>query len=253
MTTGLSCVSSPHREATDIVVPVQAPELHARSDAEPRAPVRPSRRVALVPEPGDTPQSLQDRHPTWQEWVLSCPWIPPTATVLFRWTNAFWAHWKTFSHDGEGSGGGSILGARTAQWGTEGPFAVLTSEPEEVCPRFEATTVLASSNAVSEGSASDLHRHRVVHRGCGTHLQTSPAATCGRSVTDGAHCSRCPRQPRRTAPASEGSHLAGVAQHAQRGETSQGHGQVFGGPCWPRGPQRRRHPQGKVADSSGHF
>ena len=60
---------------------------------------------------------------------------------------------------------------------------------------------------------------------------------------DGAHCSRCPRQPQRTDPASEGSHLAGVAQHAQRSETSQGHGHAFAFPCWPPGLQRKRHPQ----------
>ena len=35
-----------------------------------------------------------------------------------------------------------------AQWGTEGRFAVLSSELEEACPSFEATTVPASSNAV---------------------------------------------------------------------------------------------------------
>ena len=51
------------------------------------------------------------------------------------------------------------------------------------------------------------------------------------------------RQPRRTASASEGSPLAGVGQHAQRSETSQGHGHAFGEPCSPRGPQRRRDPQ----------
>ena len=41
----------------------------------------------------------------------------------------------------------------------------------------------------------------------------------------------CPRQPRLTASASEGSQMAGVSQHAQRSETSQGHGHAFGGPC----------------------
>ena len=35
-----------------------------------------------------------------------------------------------------------------AQWGTEGRFVVLSSELEEACPSFEATTVPASSNAV---------------------------------------------------------------------------------------------------------
>ena len=35
-----------------------------------------------------------------------------------------------------------------SQWGTEGRFAVLSSELEEACPSFEATTVPASSKAV---------------------------------------------------------------------------------------------------------
>ena len=58
------CVSFPHHEVTDAVVPVQAPELHILSDAEPRAPVRLSRRVASVPEHENTPHSFQDMHPT---------------------------------------------------------------------------------------------------------------------------------------------------------------------------------------------
>ena len=50
-------VTSPHHEVTDVAVPVRAPELHVLSDTDPRAPLRPSRRVALVPDP-------EDMHPT---------------------------------------------------------------------------------------------------------------------------------------------------------------------------------------------
>ena len=41
-----------------------------------------------------------------------------------------------------------VVSENVAQWGTEGRFAVLSSELEEACPSFEATTVSASSNAV---------------------------------------------------------------------------------------------------------
>ena len=40
------------------------------------------------------------------------------------------------------------MSENVAQCGTEGRFAVLSSELEEACPSFEATTVPASSNAV---------------------------------------------------------------------------------------------------------
>ena len=42
-------------------IPIQVPEMFALSDDEPRAPARTSRRVVLVPECGDTPQSICDR------------------------------------------------------------------------------------------------------------------------------------------------------------------------------------------------
>ena len=41
-----------------------------------------------------------------------------------------------------------LVSESVAHWGTEGRFAVLSSELEEACPSFEATTVPASSNAV---------------------------------------------------------------------------------------------------------
>ena len=106
-------VSSPHHEVTD---PVQ--ELQSQSDAEPRSPVRPSRRPGQAPDqfegygtgpmlghacsaPG--PRARKDDMP-WSEWVLSCPWIPPTsATVFFRWDE-------------------SLLSATTEKAQQEGPF-----------------------------------------------------------------------------------------------------------------------------------
>ena len=51
------------------------------------------------------------------------------------------------------------LSSRLSQRGGDHRWQVFVS--------FEATTVPATSTAV--GSASDLHRHRVVHRGCGTY------------------------------------------------------------------------------------
>ena len=40
------------------------------------------------------------------------------------------------------------MSENVAQWGTEGRFGVLSSELDEACPSFEATTVPASSIAV---------------------------------------------------------------------------------------------------------
>ena len=123
-------------------------------NTEPRAPVRPSRLVALVPEPrtlrSHSRHALEQGECTraqarkdellQQEWVLGFPWIPPTltATVLLRWTRAFRTHWKMIRRRFRRT-------LCVAQWGTEGRFAVLSSELEEACPSFEATAVPANA------------------------------------------------------------------------------------------------------------
>ena len=163
---------------TDVVVPVQAPEVHILSDAEPRAPVRPSRRVALVPEPEDTPQSFQDMHPTSSHGAEQDPCqdtpsvhqgpspegrdaaarVGPQLSVNLThvdsdsasqvdeslpdaWENDLQPRRRRFRRRVHS------VSENVAQWGTEGRFAVLSSELEEACSSFEAT-VPASSNAV---------------------------------------------------------------------------------------------------------
>ena len=165
-------VSSLHHEVTDVVVPVRAPESRgphrrrrrrARSEgsdlgytlidsSDEDAPFAvPTRRVALVPEPEDTSQSFPDMHRTSSQGAEPHLSVDPThvdsnsasqvdESLLDALENDLQPPRRRFRR--------VHLVSESVALCTEGPFAPLSSELEEACPSFEATTVPASSNAV---------------------------------------------------------------------------------------------------------